>query len=75
MVTKCSGVERDLDLIAPMAQAGLAAVYVTITTLDAELARMLEPRAAAPTGGCAPSARWPMPACRSASAWRRKFRS
>ena len=48
VVTKGSGVERDLDLIAPMAQAGLAAVYVTITTLDASLARILEPRAAAP---------------------------
>jgi len=40
--------ERDLDLIAPMAARGLAAVYLTITTLDAELARKLEPRAAAP---------------------------
>jgi DNA repair photolyase len=48
LVTKSSGVERDLDLIAPMAQQGLAAIYVTITTLDAELARKLEPRAAAP---------------------------
>ncbi len=48
VVTKGSGVERDLDLLAPMAQAGLAAVYVTITTLDARLARILEPRAAAP---------------------------
>jgi DNA repair photolyase len=41
-------VERDLDLIAPLARQGLAAVYVTITTLDPELARKLEPRAAAP---------------------------
>ena len=48
LVTKSSGVERDLDLIAPMAAAGLAAVYITITTLDGELARKLEPRAAAP---------------------------
>ncbi len=48
LVTKSSGVERDLDLIAPMAAAKLAAVYVTITTLDGELARKLEPRAAAP---------------------------
>lgn len=48
LVTKSSGVERDLDLIAPMAEKRLAAVYVTITTLDAELARRLEPRAAAP---------------------------
>lgn len=48
IVTKGSGVERDLDLLAPMGQQGLAAVYVTITTLDAKLARILEPRAAAP---------------------------
>ncbi|WP_374413709.1 PA0069 family radical SAM protein [Hydrogenophaga sp.] len=48
MVTKGSGVERDLDLLGPMGQQGLAAVYVTITTLDAKLARILEPRAAAP---------------------------
>jgi DNA repair photolyase len=48
LVTKSSGVERDIDLIAPMAQRKLAAVYVTITTLDADLARKLEPRAAAP---------------------------
>ena len=48
LVSKSSGVERDLDLIAPMAAQGLAAVYLTITTLDAELARKLEPRAAAP---------------------------
>ena len=48
IVTKGSGVERDIDLLAPMAEQGLAAVYVTITTLDASLARALEPRAAAP---------------------------
>lgn len=48
VITKSSGVERDLDLIAPQAAQGLAAVYVTITTLDAELARILEPRAASP---------------------------
>jgi len=48
IVTKGSGVERDLDLLTPMAARRLAAVYVTITTLDAQLARILEPRAAAP---------------------------
>ncbi|MDR6538130.1 PA0069 family radical SAM protein [Variovorax soli] len=48
LVTKSSAVERDLDVIAPMAAEHLAAVYVTITTLDGELARKLEPRAAAP---------------------------
>jgi DNA repair photolyase len=48
LITKSSGVERDLDLLAPLAAQRLAAVYVTITTLDAELARRMEPRAAAP---------------------------
>ncbi len=48
IITKSSGVERDLDLIAPMAAQRLAAVYVSITTLDPSLARTLEPRAAAP---------------------------
>ena len=48
IVTKSSGVERDLDLLAPLAAQGLVAVYVILTTLDAGLARVLEPRAAAP---------------------------
>lgn len=48
IVTKGSGVERDLDLLGPMGQAQRAAVFVTITTLDARLARLLEPRAPAP---------------------------
>ncbi|MDM4765963.1 PA0069 family radical SAM protein [Pelomonas sp. SE-A7] len=48
LVTKSSGVERDLDLIAPMAAKNMVAVYVSVTTLDPQLARILEPRAAAP---------------------------
>ncbi len=48
LVTKSSGVERDLDLIAPMAAERLAAVYVSVTSLDAHLSRILEPRAASP---------------------------
>jgi len=48
VITKSSLIERDIDLIAPMAAQKLAAVYVSITTLDNELARKLEPRAAAP---------------------------
>ncbi len=48
IITKSSLVERDLDLIAPLAADRLAAVYVSITTLDPALARVLEPRAAAP---------------------------
>lgn len=48
LITKSAGVERDLDLLAPLAAQRLTAVYVTITTLDAALARRMEPRAAAP---------------------------
>jgi len=48
LVTKSSGIERDLDLVAPMAARGLVAVYVSVTSLDPQLARILEPRAAAP---------------------------
>jgi DNA repair photolyase len=48
LVSKSSGVERDLDLIAPMAERRLAAVYVSITTLDPHLARIMEPRATLP---------------------------
>ncbi len=48
IITKSGLVERDIDLIAPMAHRRLAAVYVSITTLDGPLARALEPRASAP---------------------------
>lgn len=48
IVTKSALVERDLDILAPMAEQGLAAVYISITTLERALARTLEPRAAAP---------------------------
>jgi DNA repair photolyase len=48
VITKSSGIERDLDLLAPLARDGLAAVYVSIPTLEGELARIMEPRAAAP---------------------------
>jgi DNA repair photolyase len=47
-ITKSAGIERDLDLLAPMAEQGLAAAYISITTLDPYLARIMEPRAAAP---------------------------
>ena len=48
LITKSSAVERDLDLLAPLAAQNLCAVYITVTTLDTQLARCLEPRAAAP---------------------------
>ncbi|MFM1990588.1 MAG: hypothetical protein RJA99_3545 [Pseudomonadota bacterium] len=48
LVTKSAGVERDLDLLAPMAADGLVHAMVTVTTLDPALSRTLEPRAPAP---------------------------
>jgi DNA repair photolyase len=48
VITKSAGIERDIDLIAPMAAQNLAAAYVSITTLDGALARVMEPRAASP---------------------------
>ncbi|MGB4246679.1 MAG: PA0069 family radical SAM protein [Pseudohongiellaceae bacterium] len=49
LITKSALIERDIDLLAPMAQKRLAAVTITITTLDHDIARTLEPRAASPT--------------------------
>jgi DNA repair photolyase len=48
IVTKGSLIERDLDLLVPMAAEGLVQVFISIGTLDGEIARTLEPRAAAP---------------------------
>ncbi|HEX9184416.1 MAG TPA: PA0069 family radical SAM protein [Burkholderiales bacterium] len=48
IVTKSALVERDLDLLAPMARKNLVKVYLSITTLDHVLARRMEPRAASP---------------------------
>ncbi len=48
VITKSDLVLRDLDLLADLARERLAAVLVSITTLDSQLARRLEPRAAAP---------------------------
>lgn len=48
LVTKSSLIERDIDLLAPMAAQHLACAAITLTTLDPAIARTLEPRAAAP---------------------------
>jgi DNA repair photolyase len=48
-ITKSSLIERDIDLLAPMAARAQFMAAVTITTLDADIARTLEPRAATPT--------------------------
>lgn len=49
IVTKSALVVRDLDILGPMAEKGLAKVALSITTLDAKLARLMEPRAATPS--------------------------
>jgi len=48
IVTKSAGVLRDLDILSRMAARGQARVYLSVTTLDASLARCMEPRAATP---------------------------
>jgi DNA repair photolyase len=48
IVTKGTLVLRDLDLLAPLAERRLCSVAVSLTTLDDDLKRVLEPRAAAP---------------------------
>jgi DNA repair photolyase len=48
ITTRGTTIERDIDLIAPMAADGLASVSISVTTLDETLARKMEPRAPAP---------------------------
>ena len=48
IVTKSALVERDLDILARMAERNLAQVLFSITTLDSDLSRRLEPRTTAP---------------------------
>jgi DNA repair photolyase len=48
LITKNATIERDIDLIAPMAEKNLAAVTISLNNLDHEIARRLEPRCAAP---------------------------
>ncbi|MBU0585002.1 MAG: PA0069 family radical SAM protein [Alphaproteobacteria bacterium] len=49
IVTKSALVTRDIDILARMAEKGLAKVALSVTTLDRKLARTMEPRAATPT--------------------------
>ncbi|MCZ6558353.1 MAG: PA0069 family radical SAM protein [SAR324 cluster bacterium] len=48
VITKSALVLRDLDVLAELAKRDLVRVTVSVTTLDGELARRMEPRAAAP---------------------------
>ncbi len=48
ITTKGTLIERDLDILGPMARLGLVRVGVSITTLDPVISRAMEPRAASP---------------------------
>lgn len=48
VITKNALVTRDIDHLAALAGHGAAAVYLSITTLDPEVARIMEPRASHP---------------------------
>ena len=48
LITKSSLIERDIDIIGAMAARRQACASISITTLDPEISRTLEPRAAAP---------------------------
>ncbi len=48
IVTKGSLIERDIDILGDMSRRGLVRVGISVTTLDARLSRLMEPRAPAP---------------------------
>jgi DNA repair photolyase len=48
IVTKSPLILRDIDILSEMAEMGLAKVALSVTTLDRQLARMMEPRAGTP---------------------------
>src|SRR5579872_3683610 len=48
ITTKSDLIVRDIDILLEIARANVLGIHITITTLDAKLARMLEPRASRP---------------------------
>lgn len=48
LITKSALIERDIDLLSDLAQDGLVLVFFSVATLDGELARKMDPRAATP---------------------------
>ena len=48
IVTKGTLIERDIDILGPMAARGLARVGISVTTLDAGVSRAMEPRVPGP---------------------------
>ncbi|HEY4920595.1 MAG TPA: radical SAM protein, partial [Xanthobacteraceae bacterium] len=49
IVTKSALIVRDIDILSRMAKRNLVKVAISVTTLDAKLARVMEPRAPTPT--------------------------
>ncbi len=49
IVTKSHLITRDIDILSTLAKMNLVKVYISVTTLDAHVARTMEPRAATPT--------------------------
>jgi DNA repair photolyase len=66
VVTTNNLVTRDVDLLAELAGYQAVAVFISVTTLDTELRKILEPRTSPPAARLAPSPRWPRPAFRPA---------
>lgn len=48
IVTKGTLIERDIDILSDMARRGLVRVGISVTTLDAKLSRLMEPRVPPP---------------------------
>ena len=48
LITKNAGIERDIDILSPMAKKRLVGVTISLNNLDHEVARRLEPRCSAP---------------------------
>jgi DNA repair photolyase len=48
LITKSALIERDIDLLGPMAEKNLVSVTISITTLDSGITRYMEPRTSAP---------------------------
>ena len=68
IITKNALIARDLDVLQALAAEKLVHVFISVTTLDGELARVASNRAPLhPPPGCARSPRFRPRACRSAS--------
>ena len=63
IVTKNHLVTRDIDILGDMARRNLAEVFLSVTTLDRDLARTMEPRASTPQRRLDAFDRAPRPLC------------